>query len=111
MGPWSQHPIPNLAPRAARLDVDRGVLGTLGDIEPRVQAEPPRDEVAKTRALGGDGIGVAEAGAGAPGAAVAEEADERPARRQVPAELGFHRARALVLVAHHRDAAQLDEGQ
>jgi hypothetical protein len=75
------------------------------------RAEPPGNKIAHTSALGDDGRGVAEALARAPGASGADEADERPARRRVPAQLELGDTDVVVLVAALRQAADVDERQ
>src|SRR5215217_3740115 len=74
-----------LPPGASGLNVDGGVLRTARDIETDVKAEPAGDLITEARTFRADRTAVAEAGARAPGAPEAEEADQRPARRHVPA--------------------------
>src|SRR5688572_14540743 len=101
----------SLAPGAAGLDVDCGFLGPARQVDAHVDAQAPRDQAPEAGAPRADRVAVAEAGARAPGAARAEEADQRPARAEVPAQLGLDQADLLVLVARHRDAAHFDERQ
>src|SRR6185369_1673496 len=49
-----------LAPGAARLDVDRGVLGTFCQVEAGIDAEPPCHEIAESHATGRDDARFAE---------------------------------------------------
>src|SRR6185436_7438453 len=98
-------------PGAPGLDVESGVLRTFRDVGAHVHAEPSGNEITKSDAPCLGRVGVAEVRAGAPGTSRSEEADQRPARRDIPAQLGLRNAGVLILVAGDRDAAQLDEGK
>src|SRR5258706_13557175 len=57
IGPWAH---PASSPGAARLDIDRRVFRALRDVEARVQAKPPRNQITKSRAAGGHDAGLRE---------------------------------------------------
>src|SRR5580765_2593413 len=79
------------APCASHLDVERGLLGAARDVEPHVDAEAPGDEITRAGTVGDHGVRFGEA-LRTPGPAAAEEADQRPASRRVPAQLGLRDA-------------------
>src|SRR6185312_8419235 len=95
-------------PGAPGLDVESGVLRPARDVDAHVEAEPSGNEITETDAPRVHRVRIAEFLARAPGAPGAEEADQRPARIDLPAQLGLGDAGALVLVARGRDAAQVD---
>src|SRR5690349_20700589 len=103
--PWRLLDKAALSPGAAGLNVEGGVLRTFRDVGAHVDAVPSGNEITKSDAPGLGRVGVAEVRARAPRTSGAEEADQRPARRDVPAQLGLHDRRVLVLVASDRDAA------
>src|SRR4051812_1309564 len=112
IGLWSRCPQPVSTPGAAGLDVERGAFRALREIEAGEQSEPARHEVAKADAARSDRAGIAERLVpAAPRAAAADEGEQRPAWRRVPAQLELRGEGAPVLVARHRHAAQLDERQ
>ena len=77
----------SLAPGAAEGEVDRRIVIALRIVDAGIHIEPPGDEVAKAQPLRYRSRGTAEADVLAPGAVGSEHADQRPARRDVPAQL------------------------
>src|SRR5688500_9048998 len=112
--PWSSATgriVARLAPGAAGLDVDRGFFRSARQVDAHVDAQAPRHQPPKAHSPRARRIGVAEALAGAPRPPRSDEAHQRPARRDVPAQLCLDERHVLVLVAEERNAPHLDERQ